>query len=338
MAVFRENDLAQLSAEVRPALERAHSRVVRALEAGDVEGTIGAAKELVETTAKVVLDAFGETAGSDVELPKLVHQAIKALELHPAGLEGRASLRRLAQAMISTACAIAELRNSDGTGHGRPYISNLQMEHAEFAMESAKAWCRWVLWATAQVLEGRATVNEGVGKISREIVRTGEISAILAALRLPDLNEEDQRRLGLASARRWNVSGTFVARNDVVRPLADGSESFPTEFTVGVIEGLLLDHNGYLHTEAENLRYVIDIGLRLPEDLIEPTFDKLTDRLVDAQLSPAWTPQKAADVNFLANEAMGEYGGQHPRLADALFTIANKISGDENFRPDQAPS
>jgi hypothetical protein len=73
------------------------------------------------------------TYGSDVEMPKLARQVRDLLETEPAGLQGRTSLGRLGGGLASTVVGVAELRNTDGTGHGRATPSELDPAHATLA-------------------------------------------------------------------------------------------------------------------------------------------------------------------------------------------------------------
>lgn len=66
--------------------------------------------------------------------------------------------------MTSVVQTIAELRNRDGTGHGRSARSNLDQTHALLIRDVAEAWCRWVL-ATARRAQ-RAPPDEFISNIS----------------------------------------------------------------------------------------------------------------------------------------------------------------------------
>lgn len=324
--MFSDEDLASLNPSVRPAIVRAAERVDRALQAGDLEATIGGSKELVETVAKVVIHALGGTAASDVDLPKLANQTLQALEMHPSGLEGRRSLQRLSQATISTLCGLAELRNSDGTGHGRPYVSELHIAHGEFAMETARAWSRWVLRVTSRVLQGRQQVIEAAEAIRSRTFFAGDLSTLISDLRVPDLAAEDQRMLGLAVARRWSVSGTFNARNDVIKPLADGTASFPKDFIAGLVEGLVLDHNGYLCHTVENLNYMVQIGLGLTREARTEIFARLAELADDARVYDTINPELESQTEDLAVSFGEDHGEESRELFETLLNIATRRS------------
>lgn len=104
---------------------------------------IGAAKDLAECVCNVVIDALGGTYGSNVKMPKLVSETLHVLDLHPAGLQNHPALQRLSQSVGGMVQAAAELRSTDGTGHGRSQETNLDPDHAALVGLSTLAWCRW---------------------------------------------------------------------------------------------------------------------------------------------------------------------------------------------------
>lgn len=322
--MFDKECLEKLQLSAKTAIEQAAGRLERASAADDVEAVVGASKELVETVAKVVIDALGGTYGSDVDMPKLAQQTLAALKLHPAGLQDRNSLRKLSQALISAVNALAELRNTDGTGHGRAVASNLDRSHASLAQDAAMAWCSWVLAANRRALMGRVGVDEVASEISVSRVFTrGELPAFLAEHRLPELGENDQRKLGLAVGRRWSVNGTFIPREDVIKPLAAGTVDYPTAFAAGVLEGLVLDYNGYLRIRRDDARLAVNIGLRLPGDRKQVVFEELADRAEDALLSYAFDEeeQEAAlrELGALAQEQ------ENAEIGRAIARVGRRI-------------
>lgn len=76
---------------------------------------------------------------------------------------------------------------------------------------------------------------------------------LLRELEVERLETREQHRVGLAVARRWASSRTFVAHMDVIEPLAQGVEQYPGRFCEGVIEGLLIESEGYLRLTAGNV-------------------------------------------------------------------------------------
>jgi hypothetical protein len=80
--VLREGVLSGLT---DPAAIREHlDRIARAIEDDDAAQAIGSAKELIESTAKIVLHERGLPVDDKEDLPQLVRAAQVALAVHPA--------------------------------------------------------------------------------------------------------------------------------------------------------------------------------------------------------------------------------------------------------------
>lgn len=306
-------------------------RVSRALAGNDLEGIIGASKDLIETVAKAVIDSLGGSYGSDVSLPTLALQALDACGQHPAALKGNASLQRLSSSVISAAHAIAELRNTDGTGHGWARRSDLPVAHALFINELAQAWCRWILSGASRVLETRADLDDALTAISgARVFSRGDLPAFLQELKLPELGEDDQRKLGLAVARRWSVNRTFMPQVDVIQPLANGEHEYPSAFCEGIVEGLFLDHNGNLRITPDDAELALTIGLRFSGKRPERVFQRLADRVADALPSAMFSQQLQRGVVDLSRDLA--VAQKNPSLQRSLNRIADRVDGFQ--RPD----
>ena len=128
---------------------------VRRFGAEYPDDAIGAAKQLIEATAKFVLLKRGLPVDERLDVPALVKQAQQALQLHPAALpsprggnspDNAESIKRVLGALTSAAIGVAELRNRYGTGHGRLAApSGLGPRHARFAVGTAATWCELML-------------------------------------------------------------------------------------------------------------------------------------------------------------------------------------------------
>jgi hypothetical protein len=108
----------------------------------DPELAIGTAKELVETACKSVLLGLGETPESAWDLPRLVKETGKALRVTPADIADDApaaeSIRRTLGSLGGIVAGLAELRNSYGSGHGKPMgAGGLRPRHARLAVGAA---------------------------------------------------------------------------------------------------------------------------------------------------------------------------------------------------------
>lgn len=115
------------------------------------EEMIGAAKELVEATAKHVLRETGEEIPSNADLPALNKRALARLKLNPEVIapttKGAEVMTRILGGLAQSAGGLAELRNLGyGTGHGHDRrIAGIRRRHAEFAARSAIAYATFVL-------------------------------------------------------------------------------------------------------------------------------------------------------------------------------------------------
>ena len=109
------------------AIREQLDRIQRAIS-DDPALAVGSAKELIESTAKVVLAERGLPVSDKADLPELVRQAQEALHLHPAsaapGPDGTDAVKRILGGVSTIAVGLAELRNR---GYGtRPRPSQSQ--------------------------------------------------------------------------------------------------------------------------------------------------------------------------------------------------------------------
>jgi hypothetical protein len=145
---FPEGALARLSdpTAIRDQLDR----ISRAIP-DDPALAIGSAKELIESTAKVVLAERGVPVGDRADIQQLIREAQQALLLHPttvtAGPDGTEGVRKILGGVAAVAVGVAELRNRGyGTGHGpRSTPVGLHPRHAHLAVNAALTWCQLML-------------------------------------------------------------------------------------------------------------------------------------------------------------------------------------------------
>ena len=141
-----------LSALDDPAAIRDHlQRITNGLGNDDPAQVIGSAKELVESTAKLVLRAQGQEYDAHDTVPQLVNQAQLSLGLHPSqakpGPDGADATKKILGGAMSITNGLAELRNRGyGTGHGGEKArTGLAIRHARMAVNGARLWCELVL-------------------------------------------------------------------------------------------------------------------------------------------------------------------------------------------------
>jgi len=141
------SSLAGLSAESGIRLQVAR---LERLDAAPEE-LVGAAKELVEATAKYALAELGEPVDENEDLPTLAKRVLVRLKLHPETIapttKGAEVMVRLLGGIAQVAGGLAELRNQGyGTGHGRSArIAGLRPRHAHLAARAAIAWSSFVI-------------------------------------------------------------------------------------------------------------------------------------------------------------------------------------------------
>lgn len=143
-----ERSLAELQDPA--AIQEQLWRIQRAI-VDDPALAVGSAKELIESTAKVVLNERGRPVDDKADLPALVKDAQLALGLHPTskapGPDGSDAVKRVLGAVSGVAIGVAELRNRGyGTGHGPAGARvGLRPRHAHLAVNAAMTWCQLML-------------------------------------------------------------------------------------------------------------------------------------------------------------------------------------------------
>jgi hypothetical protein len=112
---------------------------------------VGSAKELIESTAKVVLAERGELVDARDEIQNLIRRAQQSLLLHPSnstpGPDGTDAVKNILGGASTIALGVAELRNRGyGTGHGAAGRRvGLSPRHAHLAVNAAVTWCQLML-------------------------------------------------------------------------------------------------------------------------------------------------------------------------------------------------
>lgn len=104
----------------------------------DAALVVGTSKDLMEAVAAHVIQELWGSYPSTANFPSLLGQAYVALDMatpeqQPA--QGEHQRCRLERSLYETACSINNLRNKQGTGHGRPWVPDLRMSEAKAAVE-----------------------------------------------------------------------------------------------------------------------------------------------------------------------------------------------------------
>ncbi|RSN46891.1 hypothetical protein DMH08_34935 [Actinomadura sp. WAC 06369] len=134
------------------AIHEGLQRIARAEQHEDPALVIGAAKELIESTAKLVLTELGKPLDPRADIQKLIRGAQKELGLLPSrdadsGPDGTEAIKKILNSASAIAVGVAELRNRGyGTGHGPASARRgLAPRHAHLAANAAVTWCELIL-------------------------------------------------------------------------------------------------------------------------------------------------------------------------------------------------
>ena len=119
---------------------------------------VGTSKDLLEATAGHVLTECYGTYPTQANFPTLLAQAFMALDL--ATSQDKPSpdekpQRRLERSLYELGCAVNNLRNKEGTGHGRPWLSGVTQDDARIAAEGMGIVAEYLLnaldkWVTSR--------------------------------------------------------------------------------------------------------------------------------------------------------------------------------------------
>lgn len=123
----------------RPALDEQLSRLRHNVE--DPGVLLGGAKELLESICKFVLEEQHMLPDRKMDFDELLALALDRLKLQPttvdATVAGGKQLRAIYQSAKTTASTINELRNLQGTGHGRTLPTGISREVGRYVIREA---------------------------------------------------------------------------------------------------------------------------------------------------------------------------------------------------------
>ncbi|WP_448856431.1 abortive infection family protein [Corynebacterium camporealensis] len=114
---------------------------------GDSPAVIGAAKELVEATAKALNRELNLGISSTSNFRTLVNQVEEALGLSPKSVhlnvDSEQPVKKILGGATNIVLNLNDLRNSHGTGHGPATARvGLYQRHADLAVNAAALWCQ----------------------------------------------------------------------------------------------------------------------------------------------------------------------------------------------------
>jgi hypothetical protein len=108
------------------------------LGAGDAALMTGTGKDLLEATAAHILQQHYGYYSLTSNFPTLLGQAFVALGLATSqgvAIPGEPPQVRIERALYELACGVNQLRNQQGTGHGRPWLPTVSDAEARMATE-----------------------------------------------------------------------------------------------------------------------------------------------------------------------------------------------------------
>lgn len=107
--------------------------------ADDAALLVGTSKDLMEAVAGFVLQKKWGNYSNQTNFPMLLGQAFTSLGLATSQepvQPNESAQKRVERALYELACSINKLRNKEGTGHGRPFLSTVSEGEAKMAIES----------------------------------------------------------------------------------------------------------------------------------------------------------------------------------------------------------
>jgi hypothetical protein len=122
--------------DLTKALRGYVNRARRGIE--DAALVVGTSKDLMEAVAAHVIQELWGSYPSTANFPNLLGQAFVALDMATPEqklVQGEHQRSRLERSLYETACSINNLRNKQGTGHGRPWVPDLLVVEAKAAVE-----------------------------------------------------------------------------------------------------------------------------------------------------------------------------------------------------------
>ncbi|WP_370026419.1 abortive infection family protein [Planotetraspora sp. GP83] len=246
------------------AIEDPLNRLKKAVGDDDRPLIVGSAKELVEATARVILQVRGNPAGSGEDYDKVLSAAHKLIEHQPgADVAPDAPVRQAANSARKLAGTLRDLRNTYGTGHGKATLQPITDEVLETCVDGALLWTRWALRRLQHLLLG--SLQPLINDLRNGTFTMGSLASRLQAADLPKLEPEHQRALGVAVGQRA-ASNTFTVRIDGVQACADSHDDavWPLAYREGLTEGLFIDQFG--QTQVDDSR----LGVRLAIEVLLP--------------------------------------------------------------------
>ncbi|SHH02677.1 Abortive infection C-terminus [Anaerosphaera aminiphila DSM 21120] len=107
--------------------------------ADDAALLVGTSKDLMEAVSAFILQSKLGHYSNQTNFPTLLGQAFITLGLatsEEVPKPNEPAQKRVERALYELACSINKLRNKEGTGHGRPFLSMVSEDEAKMAIKS----------------------------------------------------------------------------------------------------------------------------------------------------------------------------------------------------------
>jgi hypothetical protein len=132
-----------------PDPQAIHDHLRRVSDSVDTDPrlAVSAAKALIESTAKCVLTARGQTYTRAAKVPALVSAAQESLGLAAKSVSDEdRSLRQALQSLVTLTQSVTEIRNNVGVDHGAEEVPQwVRPRHARLVIGAAQVWCQLML-------------------------------------------------------------------------------------------------------------------------------------------------------------------------------------------------
>lgn len=137
------------------ALSAALESYIRRAKRGAEDAALlsGTSKDLLEATAAHILVERNGTYPQGANFEGLLGTAFVAIDLATPQHQvqpGEPPQRKAERAMFSLACGVNAMRNKLGTGHGRPWLTNITDTEARAAVQFMGTIAEWLLHAHAR--------------------------------------------------------------------------------------------------------------------------------------------------------------------------------------------
>ncbi|MFB9238149.1 abortive infection family protein [Plantactinospora siamensis] len=305
------------------SIELALSRLRRAWEFDDLPDVVGKAKELVETVAKVTVEAAEGAVSDAVDFQPIVKAAQKALGRQPgADLSQDQNLRAMSQAAQTIATSLAPIRNGYGTGHGRARVPDVVVEMATLSLESALMWSRWALRRLGHLLadypnELIASVQTGT---SRKVLKEKFEASALA-----QQPSEVQHRIGVVFGQQ--SAGGFGNATEVgVEPAVEGGyDEYPIDYRRGLLEGMLLTGGGSVGLTGFYAPWFVSLLSSLPEREAQSALEALRESVTGAPWIGTWRGSTKVEPADVVSALRSEGERLHPGFAEPFQALCNEL-------------